>query len=225
MSKQKISELLREKVVLKQQVSEVTAAGFVVMKQELKALVAELQQEIKKNGQQVPVEYKEQGEHQAEVMIGEDYLVFAVQSRVFTFDGEHEVWKQSYVKEDPNRSFVGKIHVYNFLSESFTFNRSNDLGYLIARIFVNKDNHFFVEGKRQLGFLYDDFSHSLWDAEAIRKVVESVLLFSLDFDSFTPPYENVQQVSVADLQESSFQARLATGKRLGFRFQTDTGSR
>ena len=38
---------------------------------------------------------------------------------------------------------------------------SNDLGYLIGRIFINHENHFMVQGKRQLGFLYNDFINQL----------------------------------------------------------------
>jgi hypothetical protein len=119
---------------------------------------------------------------------------------------------------------VGKILVYNFLTESMTYNRPNDLGYLIARIFINKDNHYFVEGKRQLGFLYSDFSTQEFDEAAIRKVLESTVLYSLDFDPFTPPYDQVIQVTVGEIQESEIQAKIATGKRLGFRFQTDPGA-
>ena len=105
-----------------------------------------------------------------------------------------------------------------------TYNRPNDLGYLIARIFINKENHYFVEGKRQLGFLYNDFSSLEFNEEAVRKVLESAILYSLDFDPFTPPYDQVIQVTVGEIQETEVQAKIATGKRLGFRFQTDSGA-
>ncbi|MFM2207582.1 MAG: hypothetical protein RL213_1557 [Bacteroidota bacterium] len=223
MSDPKILSLLTEKVALKQSVSAVTQAAFNELKRTLKELFEELHAEVKKSGKNVPMEYRERSDYQVEIMIADDYIVFLMQTNVFTFDGDHEVWKMSYVKEDPGRSFVGKIYVYNFLSDSFTFNRPNDVGYLIARLFVNKDNHYFVEGQRQLGFLYNDFGNAVLDKEAIRKVVESTILYSLDFDSFTPPYEKIQVISVGEVQETSLQAKIATGKRLGFRFQADTG--
>ena len=128
------------------------------------------------------------------------------------------------MRDDASRSFVGKILVYNFLTESMTYNRPNDLGYLIARIFINKENHYFVEGKRQLGFLYNDFSSLEFNEEAVRKLLESAILYSLDFDPFTPPYDQVIQVTVGEIQETEVQAKIATGKRLGFRFQTDSGA-
>ena len=42
----------------------------------------------------------------------------------------------SYVKEDKNRSYCGVIHLYNFLADSFKYNRLNDVGYLIGRVFI-----------------------------------------------------------------------------------------
>ena len=56
-----------------------------------------------------------------------------------------------YPEENPNRGFCGLIHIYNFLNDSFKYNRVHDLGYLIGRIFINHENHFMVQGKRQLG--------------------------------------------------------------------------
>lgn len=219
-----IVKLMKEKVVLKQSVAERTEAGFRLLKKTLKELFADLQQEVKRMGKNIPLDYKDRGDYRVDFVLGDDYLVFQLPTNVFTFEGSHEVWKTSYVRDDASRSFVGKILVYNFLTESMTYNRPNDLGYLIARIFINKDNHYFVEGKRQLGFLYSDFSTQEFDEAAIRKVLESTVLYSLDFDPFTPPYDQVIQVTVGEIQESEIQAKIATGKRLGFRFQTDPGA-
>ena len=35
-------------------------------------------------------------------------------------------------------TFCGIINIYNFLSDSFKYNRESDLGYLVGRIFINK---------------------------------------------------------------------------------------
>ncbi len=219
-----IVKLMKEKVALKQTVAERTEEGFVLLKRMLRDLFSDLQGEVKRIGKNIPLEYKDRGDYRVDFTLGDDYLVFQLHTNVFTFEGSHEVWKTSYVRDDASRSFVGKILVYNFLTESMTYNRPNDLGYLIARIFINKENHYFVEGKRQLGFLYNDFSSLEFNEEAVRKVLESAILYSLDFDPFTPPYDQVIQVTVGEIQETEVQAKSATGKRLGFRFQTDSGA-
>ena len=98
----------------------------------------------------------------------------------------------------------------------------NDIGYLIARIFINKDKHYFVEGKRQLGFLYNDFVNSTINKEDISKILESAILFSLDFDLLVPEYENVNMISVLQMKENINQSKIQTAKRLGFKFNADT---
>ena len=128
----------------------------------------------------------------------------------------------SYFKDNTNRGFCGIINIYNFLADSYKFNRVNDLGYLIARIFINNENHYMVQGKRQLGFLYNDIINAVIDKESMQAIIESAILYSLDFDLFVPPYDEVKEVSVYEMQRVSEGLRMKTGKRLGFRFQADT---
>jgi hypothetical protein len=143
-------------------------------------------------------------------------------TNIFEFDRSHQVWKSSYIKEDHGRSFCGLINIYNFLNDSFKYSRVNDLGYVIGRIFINKENHYFVEGKRQLGFLYNDFVHSTVDDAALKAVLESTILYCLNFDLFTPPFDAIKEISVLDMQSASDSMQIKTGKRLGFRFQADS---
>jgi hypothetical protein len=145
-------------------------------------------------------------------------------SNVFEFDKSHRIWKTSYVRDREGLSYCGMINVYNFLNDSFKYNRANDIGYLIARIFLNVENHYFVEGKRQLGFLYNDFAHAVIDEETLRRIVESTIVYCLDFDLFTPPFDAVKEVSVNEIMEASFANQFRTGKRLGFRFHADNDS-
>ena len=115
----------------------------------------------------------------------------------------------------------GVINMYNFLSDSFKYNRERDLGYLVARLFLNKDGHFFVQGKRQLGFLYNDLVNNTIDPAKLKQVMHSAILYVLDFDLLTPPYDQVNQVTVSEVNELNANMQISTGKRLGFRFQSD----
>jgi len=220
--KELILKLLREKSALKQDIFQNIQLRFGDFKKELRQLADELRAEAVKFDNRISIEYKERSVHEVELLIAGDLLIFHMHTNVFEFDKNHPVWKSSYVKENPYNSYCGMIMVYNFLADSFKYNRVNDIGYLIARIFINKENHFFVEGKRQLGFLYNDFVNSTIDKDAIRRICESTILYALDFDLLTPPFEAVKEVSVSELLEAANQMQLKTGKRLGFRFQADT---
>lgn len=207
---------------MKQDVYDKTFQAFKIMKSTAKQMVADFKSEIAAVDKRIILEYRDKTEFEFELRIAGDLLIFAMHTNVFEFDKAHQVWKSSYVKEDPARSFCGIINIYNFLNDSFTYNRINDLGYVIGRVFVNKENHYFIEGKRQLGFLYNDFVHALIDDKAIQAILESTILYCLNFDLFTPPFDTIKEVSVSDMQTASENMQIKTGKRLGFRFQVDS---
>jgi hypothetical protein len=81
---------------------------------------------------------------------------------------------------------------------------------------------FFVEGKRQLGFLYNDIVNATLEEEKIKAILESAILYCLDFDLYTPPFDSIKEISVFDMQTASESMQIKTGKRLGFRFQADS---
>jgi len=166
-------------------------------------------------------EFEERGDFEVKFTFGGDILIFVMHTNVFEFPRDHIVMKTSYVKEDINRSYCGVINIYNFLADSFRFNRINDIGYMIGRIFVNKDSHYFIEGKRELGFLYSNFVDKIINKEAITKIVESAMLYTIKFDLLTPPFDQVKEVSVQDMKNRLDNMKIKTGKRLGFRFQGD----
>lgn len=217
-----ILELLKEKSSLKQDVFYSTLSVFKELKDVVKEVVNDLKPKVAAIDKRLIINYKDKTEFEIELQVAGDLLIFQMHTNVFEFDISHQIWKTSYVKEQPSNSFCGVINIYNFLADSFKYNRSNDLGYLVARIFQNREHHYFVEGKRQLGFLYNDFSNALMNRAELKKIVESAVVYCLSFDLFTPPFEEVRVVSVGQTEQQNFLMSVKTGKRLGFRFQTDT---
>ncbi len=219
--KELILETLKEKSSAKQDVFYQTITVFKMLKEVLADFAVEYSKEAQAIDKRLIVEYTDKGEFQAELRVAGDVLIFHMHTNVFDFDRSHQIWRTSYVNDENTRSLCGMISVFNFLSDSFKYNRLNDLGYLIGRLFVNRELHYFVEGKRQLGFLYNDFVNNLLDKKALKSVVESAILYSLAFDLYSPPYDQVKTVSVAEILESNSTYQIKTGKRLGFKFQAD----
>ena len=196
-----IFNLIRDKGVLKQDVFSNIILNFKVLKNILKEIGDELNERMTNIDERVIIEYKDSGEFEAQLRVAGDLLIFQMHSNVFKFNLENSLWKSSYLSENPNRGFCGLINVYNFLNDSFKYNRSNDLGYLIGRLFINHENHFMVQGKRQLGFLYNDFINAVIDKEKLKSIVQSAILYSLDFDLLVPSYDLVNQVSVNQVKQ------------------------
>ncbi|MDP2386686.1 MAG: hypothetical protein Q8M29_09975 [Bacteroidota bacterium] len=219
--KDQITQLLKEKSVMKQNVYRNTKAAFEQFKTVVNEICDELKEEAKGIDHRIHVDYDSIGDYQVELKVAGDVLVFYMHTNVFEFDKSHPMFKTGYVKENHNNSYCGIIYVYNFLSDSFKYNRLNDLGYLIARIFVNQESRFFVESKPNLGFKYQNFSPAPISKEAIKDIVNELIIYCISFDLYTPPTEAVKEISLNEIQERIQSDKLKTGKRLGFRFQND----
>ena len=213
--------LIKDKGVLKQDVFSNIILNFKVLKNVLKEIGDDLKDRMAKIDDRVIIEYKDSGEFEAQLRVSGDLLLFQMHSNVFKFDMNNNLWKTSYLKENPQRGYCGLINVYNFLNDSFKYNRLNDVGYLIGRLFINHENHYMVEGKRQLGFLYNDFINSTIDKDQFKSIVQSAILYALDFDLLVPNYDIVKEVSVNQVKQISDTLNMRTGKRLGFVFQNN----
>jgi hypothetical protein len=226
MTEKEVQESLLEAFVIKstvkQKVYENTMQTFYILKNVLKQIEEDYLSKIKNDVPEavLPV-YKERGTFEAEFKIAGDLLIFSMHSNVFEFDDKHPVWNTEYLKEDPLRSYCGTINIYNFLADSFKYNRVNDLGYLVARIFVNKENHFFVEGKRQADEVVKDFAMDTISPGVIRQIVETAIQYCIEFDLLVPLYEQVKIATVDQMNQKMSFSKMITGKRLGFGFKTD----
>lgn len=218
-----ILDLLASRSSMKQDVYAKSKENFALLKQELNALATDLAGTIAARDPRLKVEFTEQGDFSAKVVAAGDTVVFTMHTNVFRLDQSNNLWKTSYLQADEQRGYFGVVNIYNFLSDSFRYNREHDLGYLVARLFVNKEGHFFVQGKKQLGFLYNDLADHVMDKAQMREVLCSVLLYVLDFDLLAPPYDQVSQVTVEEMKQLETNSMVSTGKRLGFRFLADTG--
>lgn len=226
MTEKEVRESLVEALVIKsnvkQKVFENTRNTFILLKKVLKDLEHNYLELIKDKipHTMLPV-YKDKGPFEAEFKIGGDLLVFSMHSNVFEFDDKHPVWNTQYLKDDPLRSYCGTINLYNFLADSFKYDRMNDLGYLVARIFVNKDNHFFVEGKRQTAENVKDFAIDSISPGILRQIVETAIQYSIEFDLLVPLYDQVKVATVEQMRQKMSHSKMTTGKRLGFAFNSD----
>ena len=220
-SEEKILNLLNKKAVTKQEVYRNTKDVLRVIQDLLKSKAKFLNDAMKDLDKSVLVEYLSKGNYEAQIKFSGDTLLFHMHSNVFDFPKNHSINQTKYVKDDNLRSFCGVIHIYNILSDSLKYNRLNDEGYLIARIFINKDNQFFVEGEKQLGFLFNDFVNQKVSNEKVAEIIDVAMLFALDFDMYTPNFNDVRVISVYQILEMSNNQKIKTAKRLGYKFSNE----
>ncbi|MBT3612179.1 MAG: hypothetical protein HN522_04480 [Flavobacteriales bacterium] len=221
-NREKIVELLKTKASAKQEVFRKTKGVFAEFQQYLKIKSDIVNNELA--DKDVQVIYSSAGDFESKLKFSGDTLLFYMHSNVFDFPNSHSIHKTKYVKEDELRSFCGVINIYNFLSDSFKYNRMNDAGYLIARVFINKDKHFFVEGNKQLDLLFNDFVNQQINAVQIDKIINEIMIYALNFDLQAPNFNDVEIVSVHEILDVNNNQKLKTAKRMGYKFSFETNN-
>ena len=80
----------------------------------------------------------------------------------------------------------------------------------------------YIEGKRELAQVINNFSSNEISAEAVKEILSSAIRYTLNFDLLVPNYEDMKIITVNDILQLEEQTNLLrTGKRLGFRFEQD----
>ena len=219
--KLKILNTLKDKSFVKQKVHDNTLKILDDVKVILQEFMVEMNEKLRDTDERVHLEYTDNGIYGAQIKIAGDLLIFAMHSNVFEFDRSHGVWKTSYVQGDRMASYCGIINIYNFLADSLKYNRQQDLGYLVGRIFINRDMYYFTEGKRQLGFFFNNFGNEKINMGSLRSIISLAINYTLEFDLLVPPYDAVKIATVEQISDRIQLSRLRTGKRLGFQFNSD----
>lgn len=219
--KQAIIGTLREKSVLKQKVFDNTFESFCMVKEILKNFPKEINANLGGIDSRVKMEYSDRSNFDAQLKVAGDILLFSMHSNIFQFDREHQAWKTAYIQKNKFNAYSGIINIYNFLADSFKYSRLDDLGYLIARIFINHENQYFVEGKRQMGMLFTNYGNEDISKPALQLIISTAIQYSMEFDLLVPPYDTIKIATVGQAEAKIQHSRVITGKRLGFQFNSD----
>ena len=220
--REKILATIINKSTLKQRIFDNTFSTFNELKDVLFEIASELDDELDgRLDKRVRIEYRDRGKFEAQLQIASDLLIFQMHTDIFEFDSNHIIWQNEYVQSDRNNSYCGVINIYNFLSDSFKFNRNADEGYLIGRIFINREKAFFVEGKRQTLVRPMAFGKTHICRESLISIMESAINYAINFDLLMPPYEENKRVTVDQFNTKMDNSKFITGKRVGYDFNVD----
>jgi len=219
--KKTIIGTLSEKSLLKQKVYDNTLEWFSLTKDILKSLSKDINSSLGNMDPRIKLEYTDRSTFDAQLKVAGDILLFSMHSNIFQFDREHPAWKTPYIQKNKYNAYSGIINIYNFLFDSFKYSRMDDLGYLIARIFINHENQYLVEGKRQMGMLFSNYGNEALSMPSLQVIISTAIQYSLEFDLLVPPYDTVKIATVGQAETKIQHSRVITGKRLGFQFNSD----
>lgn len=218
-NREDLLSLLENKVSLKQDIVQDVKNAFELLRTVLHQEVEFFKSRLTDDRIRMFVEEKNGTEIKA--FVGSDCLIFHMHNNIFLLPEAHPLWQTDYLKEDFTKGYFGIIYIYNFLAESMLKQRFGDSGYLIARIFINKEGHFFVEGKNEIVKNFKSISDANICDEMMRFIIQSSFNYAINFDLLTPPFEMVAQINVQQAIAIANSISLQTGKRLGYKFEKD----
>jgi hypothetical protein len=210
-----ILDLLKNKSALKQDIADDTQNAFLQIRKILEIEMAEMRKQV--GDERVRVSVLEKGDHELQVMIGSDALFFQKHSNVFRLEENHPLMQDDEIQKNPELQYFGMINIYNFLADSVLYNRFNDAGFLIGRIFINKNHQLFVEGRGQLDFLFKRPQENPVSDQILKHIIQCSFSFALDFDLLIPRYEDIEEVNLHQILAISNELQIKTSKRVGFK--------
>lgn len=209
----KIVEALKNKACVKQSIFRSTQEVFGELKAQARDLANKLDNTFQEIDNSVRIEMIEVSEFEFQLKFSGDMLIFSMHTNVIAFPDEHILNKSPYVLEDVRKGYFGQILVYNFTADSIKYNRLGDQGYLVARLLLNEDKHFYIEGPRQLNFLYPDIAQNVIEDMILRVFIEDSMLLAIESDLLATSF---QEILVLSLGEKLANQQTAAIEKVGF---------
>ncbi len=210
-----IQRLLESKSTAKQAAYKHIVAAFEELAKEAQRMTTELIKKTHVTDDDVTVHFKFTSEQEFEVKLAGDLLIFVLHTNVVTFDETHDVMKDPYIKENAVNRYFGQIMIYNFMADSVKFGRINDPGYLVARLLINHENKFLVEGQGGLKERFNKISENSITLSDLNTIVQHALMIAIDNDLIAPPFPEVRSVTLHQKMERA--QELGAGQKIGFK--------
>jgi hypothetical protein len=213
-----IFEGLQQKSIAKQAIFRNTRAAFDTLRRVSQELVVELSRKITPVDSNVLIEYRPVNDMEFHIKFSGDLLIFVMHSNIVTFPEDYGPMASKYVEEDFRRRFFGHIMAYNFMADSIKYQRMNDPGYLVGRLLINIDSHYFLEGVQQLELPDNDMADNLITPDMMRLFVESAMIAAVNNDLIAPPMQDIQKITVKQKVENQ---QVSRGSKVGFSFSNE----
>lgn len=218
---ERIKFLLESKSTAKQITYKNLLAAFNLLRKESHRIATELAAQAKPSDDDVTIYYRDVNEHEFEVKLAGDLLVFVLHTNIVTFDPNSPVMKDPYIRANSVNRYFGQIMVYNFMADSLKYNRINDPGYLLVRLLVNHEGRYVVEGDGQLATLAEKISPQPITEEELTILVKIAMTLAIENDLMAPAFPDVRFITVHQKLEKT--QELGAGQKIGFQmsYQTD----
>lgn len=211
---ERIKFLLESKSTAKQVTYKNLLAAFNILRKESNRIATELNTKARPNDEDVTIYFRDVNEHEFEVKLAGDLLVFVLHTNVVTFDPNSPIMKDPYILNNTVNRYFGQIMIYNFMADSLKFNRVNDPGYLLVRLLVNHEGRYVVEGDGHLAALAEKIMPEPFSEPELNLLVKIAMTLAIENDLMAPAFPDVRFITVHQKLEKT--QELGGGQKIGF---------
>ncbi|MEQ8904282.1 hypothetical protein [Ekhidna sp.] len=217
-----IAEILLNKSTVKQKTYRNVCKAFKQLQEVATLLIDVLSAKTTERDEDIKLRVESINDQEFHIQIAGDLLVFVLHTNIITLPADYEYNQTDYVSDQPLRKYLGQINVYNFMADSFEFNRLNDPGYLLTRLLINYENHFIVEGDRQVGFMFESVSSKPLEKVDLDILIKLIIAQAAENDLIVPPFSKIRNITVREKLEKT--QSLGAGNKIGFQmsYQNET---
>ena len=209
-----IKFMLESKSAAKQTTFRHLSEAFNMLSNDSRRIITELSNVVQAADNDVTLYHKTISKHEFHIKLAGDLLIFVMHTNIITFDDEHEVMKDDYIRSNEVNRYFGQINIYNFMYDSLRYNRGNDPGYLIGRLMINHEDRFFMEGEKAFVSHYGRISPEPADDPTLQNIVKHALQIAIKNDLMAPPYSKVRSLTLNQKNEHTIE--LGGGQKIGF---------
>lgn len=213
-----IADLLLTKSGVKQVAYRNVCKTFKALKKEAEKVVADINKKTGPKDEDIELTIKKVNDQEFHVKIAGDLLVFYLHTNIITLSDEYTYNKSEYVVENPNRKYLGQINVYNFMADSLKYNRVNDPGYLLARLMINAENRFIVEGDRQINFMFEAVSVKEIEQTDLNVLIQLIVTQAIENDLVAPAFQEIRGLTLQ--QKLASTEMIGAGQKIGFQMSS-----
>lgn len=209
-----IKDMLENKSTAKQTTFGLLRSAFDILCKDSQGVIDELLAKANPGNEDVTVYFRNVSKHEFHLKLAGDLLIFMMHTNIVTFEDEHPVMQQEYIRSKEVNRYFGQINIYNFMYDSLKYNRGNDPGYLIGRLMINHENRFFMEGEESFTSLYGNIPAEPLTPAILQDIVKISLKTAINTDLMAMPFQRVRWITLNQKNEHTLE--MGGGQKIGF---------
>lgn len=154
--------------------------------------------------------------NEIQFQFGNEVIIALIHPQSINAAGVIQANSEKYIKENALRTICSMVLIYSFRLHALEKSEAESNGFLLARIFINADNHFFVESHQPQPFLWNQIGDNEVKQESVKQILSNCLHLSQQIQLYAPSYSDISVINLSDKDLILENSNSNNAHRLGF---------